>query len=579
MNIFEKNPVAPVHWSNFNLSHEWKGSADMGYLFPIDCVEMLPNDRIRKNTEAFIQFAPMVYPPMQRIDCKIYHFFVPNRILWKYWQKFIYDGKTDTQPAKNTLPINNGAGFNQFGSRYFGLGSLADYLGFPVQQFVNVNFQAQTKQRIDLLPFAAYQKIWNDYFRDENLEEDIWSEEEDPDTQRTSLYWNFYNHRGDILSRNPDLLANLFSLRKKAWEKDYFTSALPEPQMGEPVPVQVSTADAEIKVGEPYRLPLRTDFAGISQQDAVAVPTLRTNRTDDILRIYHLETNGDEDLIIKDVHGNKNVFTEMRPGDALPLSIGNLSFTISDLRLASAIQRMQEALARGGHRYKEAMITMYNQITPDFRLDRPEFLASATIPVQVSAVAQTSSSESTSPMGSLAGRAVTVGGNNYFRYHAQEHGFLMTLACIIPRTAYSNGLSRMWTRLDRYDYHNPFFENLGDQAIKNREIFFHPIDPSNDPINEGDFGYAPRFSEYKYIPSSVHGDFLKTLDFMTLTRFFDRTPVLNRDFIKPDDPTVNRAFAVVDDEGYNNINHLYCTFYHDMKMRRPMQKNPIPKLM
>lgn len=579
MNIFEKNPVAPVHWSNFNLSHEWKGSADMGYLFPIDCVEMLPNDRVRKNTEAFIQFAPMVYPPMQRIDCKIYHFFVPNRILWQYWQKFIYDGKTDTQPAKNTLPINNGAGFRTIGNLYFGLGSLADYLGFPVQQFVNISFNAQTRQKIDLLPFAAYQKIWNDYFRDENLEEDIWSDEEDVDIQRTSLYWNFYKHRGDISSQNLPFVANLFSLRKKAWEKDYFTSALPEPQLGDPVPVQVSTADAQIKVGEPYRLPLRTNYTGVSQQDAVAVPTLRTDRTDDVLRIHQLETDGNEDLIIKDVQGNKDVFTEMRPGDTLPLTIGNLSFTISDLRLASAIQRMQEALARGGHRYKEAMITMYNQITPDFRLDRPEFLASATIPVQVSAVAQTSSSEATSPMGSLAGRAVTVGGNNYFRYHAQEHGFLMTLACIIPRTAYANGLSRMWTRLDRYDYHNPFFENLGDQAIKNKEIYFHPQDIADDPLNDGDFGYAPRFSEYKYIPSTVHGDFLKTLDFMTLTRFFDRTPLLNRDFIKPDDPTVNRAFAVVDDEGYNNIHHLYCTFYHDMKMRRPMQKNPIPKLM
>ena len=371
-------------------------------------------------------------------------------------------------------------------------------------------------------------------------------------------------------------------MRKKAWEKDYFTSALPEPQLGDPVPVQVNTNDASVQMQSPLRTYLKTDYNGPSQQDHVAVvgSRLTDGAATTNLTIKILETNQDSDLIVSEAPTPNRVFTEIAAGTVMPLTIGNLSFTISDLRLASAIQRMQEALARGGHRYKEAMITMYNQITPDFRIDRPEFLASATIPVQVSAVAQTSSSEATSPMGSLAGRAVTVGGNNYFRYHAQEHGFLMSLACVIPRTAYANGLSRMWTRLDRYDYHNPFFENLGDQSIKNKEIFFNPhdVDAAN-PVNDVDFGYAPRYSEYKYIPSSVHGDFLKTLDFMTLTRFFNSTPLLNREFIKPDDPTVNRAFAVVDDEGYNNVQHLYCTFYHNMKMRRPMQKNPLPKLM
>jgi len=561
MSIFNKTAVEKRTFSNFPMSHEWKGSIDMGYLVPIDLVECLPNDTLVGNTEAYIQFAPMQFPLMHRLDCKIYHFFVPNRILWKYWEDFIYEAKDYTRYQKVYTNIYQLGVYGQIKP-----GTLCDYMGLPVEQFKNWDSERWNgaaeefkREPIDIMPFLAYQKIYNDYFRDENIDPDLFERDEEVDPN--SLHFLCYESRG---FRGYEILKEVFTLRKKAWEKDYFTSALPEPLYGDPQPVPVS-GNASLNLSDL----------------SIYIPKVANPPAEIDGRFVRSTFEGTPE-VLHAIGGNGVNFGPAMVGseidgryitNVVPLTIDGLSFTISDLRLASAIQRMQEALARAGHRYKEAMITMYNQVTPDFRLDRPEFIASANIPVTIGAVAQTSASDSESPQGNLAGRASLMGAQNGFRYHCQEHGWFLTLACVIPRTAYANGLHRQFQRFDRYDYHNPYFEEIGDQAIKKKELY---LDGRRAEANDEDFGYAPRYSEYKTKTSSVHGDFLSTLDFMTLTRLFgdNYSAALNGDFIRPDDETLNRAFSVRTD-----VQHLYCQFYNKLKMRRCMKRNPIPRLM
>lgn len=563
-NVFTKTPVSNVNWSNQNLSHIWSGSINMGYLNVINCVECLPNDTFFGNTEAFIQLAPMVYPIHHRINCKIYHFFVPNRILWKYWEKFYSESPENNLPNKPFVNIRDLYDHDQFK-----VNSLSDQIGFPVKNFLGVDISNYNEEilnhPIDVLPYLAYQKIWNDYFRDENLQSDIFIDDEDLSTTNGSLYFDGFLTKGHI--SNTLALNNLFTLRKKAWEKDYFTSALPEPQQGDPqlVPVSgtaniVNDAIAEIytNYAGSQMTPTQQLMPGLGTEDLGSDPPRKLS--------MGLYTETSDDLLRSRVP-NPEVYAKL---SNIPLEINGLTFSLNDLRLSAALQRLNEALMRCGHRYKETIIDQFNQIIPDYTLDRPEFISSANIPVVISEVAQMSETQNT-PQGNLAGRGTVYGSQNNFKYHCQEHGFLITLACVLPRTMYCQGLSRMFTRFDRYDYYNKYLENLGDQPVLEKEIYFGP-DMAEEYFNQ-DFGYSPRFSEYKYKPSTIHGDYLDSLDFMTMTRFLDAPPNLNGNFITVDDETTSRPFAV-----RSSVAHLYATFYHNLKARRPMSANPIPKL-
>lgn len=547
-NIFQKISVPKVHFSNFNLTHEYKCSMDAGYLIPINCVECLPNDTWQGSTEAFIRLAPTLFPPMHRVSAKTYTFFVPNRIIWKYWPEFIAESGEDVAPAALTFQYPQ-VKLTQV--EY----PLIDYLGMP-----NVYKQSSTvAEKFSLLPFLAYQKIWNDYFRDENLQEDLFEKDD-------GKLWQLSQKQGDFLDRSN--FVDALILRKKAWEKDYFTSALPEPQLGDPVPVPVNGevmvdrggGIIEIQDGLLYlRRPLANASTAIQgtksidgKFDGSTAGSLSTDNTNQVA-IDFLSGTPSGQIATDAVRG---------------LSVHNASFSINDLRLASAIQRFNELLARAGHRYKETILSMFNQVTPDYRLDRPEFICSSNIPVQFSDIPQTSSSVENSPQGTLAGKGTVYGNNGLFRYHCNEHGFLITLCCVIPRTSYMNGVPRMFFREDRYDYYTPAFENLGEQAIYNKELYF---DASSD--DEEVFGYGPRYAEYKYIPSTVHGEFRDSLSFMTFVRKFGARPHLNEEFITPDDGTLSAPFAVT-----SGVHHYYCQFVNHLYARRPMQKLPIPKL-
>lgn len=553
MNIFQKLPVPKVHFSNFNMTHEYKCGMEMGDLVPIQCLECVPNDTWFLSNQVLVRFAPMKFPVMHRINMKLYHFFVPNRLIWKYWQEFISEAVDTDLPAKPYFVVNDLLK-NEETKKYYDVGSLADYLGLPV---VNRYVQTTGNEPISVEPFLAYQKIWNDYFRDENLQPDLFEDTSQNVSELVDYVVNGQGHlvSGDLLSIYDDL----FTLRKKAWEKDYFTSALPDPQLGEPVPVPVQ---------------------GVVELNPNLTVTVGSQEGLGIFKVGGVQSPPNGGLTVENgklssegagVPGLEYIRGSLKTPNPQNLGVvKNASFSINDLRLASSIQRFRELLARAGHRYKETILSMFNQVTPDYRLDRPEFIGSTNIPVVISDIPQTSQTESQSAQGNLAGRGTVQGGTQSFKYHCQEHGFIMTLACVIPRTSYQNGLSRMWTRMDRYDYFTPVFENLGEQEIKKKELYFG----GNFESDNSTFGYAPRYSDYKYIPSSVHGDFLTSLDFMHLGRIFEDYPALNGDFITPDGETMRRPFSVTSDI----VQHLYCEFLNNTRARRPMQKNPIPKL-
>lgn len=560
MNIFQKLAVPRVHFSNFNMSHSYKCGMNMGYLVPIGVYDVLPNDTWHLSTSAFIRLASMKFPLMDNLNCKIYHFFVPNRILWSKWQRFISEDDDDNLPAMPYVTLGD---LKSTGN--LEINTLCDYMGLPV----NNNITGNAMEGVSLLPFLAYQKVWNDYFRDQNLQEDIFSQD------NPSLYDFMYGKEGriNINETSNDYYEDyLFQLRKKAWEKDYFTSALPDPQLGEPVPVPVKVDILGQVNGNSFsiRNPSVSSGTQAAQDPTTVNITPSSDGNNQSLRVGPV-SNGNLIHHLQADQFAMNIY-DFQPKNGPDAANG--SFNLNDLRVASAIQRFRELLSRAGHRYKETILSIFNQVTPDYRLDRPQFLGSTNIPVQISDIPQTSQtttgSADASPLGTLAGRGTVAGGQQTCSFHAPEHGYVISLACVVPRTSYMNGLDRKFSRLDRYDYYFPQFEELGEQAILKKEIY---ASGNSDQDNEV-FGYAPRFSDYKYIPSTVHGDFTKSMDFMTMVRKFKSAPNLNGDFVTPDDELCRRPFAV-QKEGLSN---LYCMFQNNVLARRPMQKLPVPKL-
>lgn len=565
MNNFS-TPIPKANFSVQNLSHEYLTTMEMGNLVPIQCTEILPNDRFVMSTESFIRFAPLSYPVLSRINLKLFHFFVPCRLLWKYWEKFIAEDKLNnlgtSRRVKPYVHINRLAHL-----KLYRPGSLADYMGLPMNQFfpsgsvvddspVNDGVPlGQVSERIDLLPFLAYQKIYNDWFRNENIDDDIFNTDtDDPEVNQEKNLQNVVESEGVLDS--DSLIYELFTLRKKAWEKDYFTSALPTPQYGEPAKVNIGLdgSDIQNKFG---------DTSGTIVRDK------QTGRVLGPMNALSIQVNSDgHTFVLEDDPSGAIRQTEVVLDTNYEFE-GNIagSFTINDFRLAASIQRYNEAIMRAGHRYIEYIKAMYNMITPDYRLQRPELLGASSERVVINDVAQTSETTEDSAQGQLAGNAYAYDKTQKVRYTAQEHGFFITIACVIPRTVYANGLPRMFSRFNRLDYHNRYFEELGDQEIKNKEIFL------DQTSNDDTFGYQIRYSDYKFKPSTIHGDFVNTLDFFTLSRLFNERPNLNSGFIRPDEGTLNRAFNIT-----RGVDHLYSQFYHNLIIRRPMQDNPIPRI-
>lgn len=507
--IFEKVKMQKPQRSSFDLSHDVKMSAKFGLLYPIMNTPVVPGDVINLSCESLIRFAPMVAPVMHRINVTMHYFYVPYRLLWENWEKFISNTNLDLTGAPPVHPFLNILGD---GSNYT---SLMDYMGItPPADAGGAN-----AVQISALHMAAYQCVYNEYYRDQNLIPEI-------------------DYK--LVDGNNDSNLELTDLRRRAWMHDYFTSALPFAQKGDAVDIPINGLVSldPLSVGTPQVVRKALDHTDFSPNPG----TVENTPTSD-LAVQLSSAPGIYENAVIDPNGT--------------LIVDNAQATINDLRIAMRVQEWLEKNARGGTRYNEFIRAHFGVQSSDARLQRPEYITGIKSPVIISEVLNNTGTAS-APQGSMAGHGVAITQGNYGKYYAEEFGCIIGVMSITPETAYQQGIPKHFLKTNDFtEYYFPSFANLGEQEIKNAEIF--AFTPNNDQT----FGYIPRYSEYKYENNRVAGDFRQSLNFWHLGRIFASLPTLSDQFINCSPRT--SIFAVDDGTDY-----LWCQVYNKVRASRLM---------
>ena len=479
--------------------------------------EMLPGDTFRMNMTAFARLSTPIFPIMDNMHLDSFFFFVPNRLIWSNWQKFMGQQTNPGDSISYVVPQQ----VSPVGG--YAIGSLQDYMGLPTVGQVSAT---GTVSHCAFWP-RAYNLIWNEWFRDENLQNSV--------TVDT----------GD----GPDTVTN-YTLLRRGKRKDYFTSALPWPQKGTAVTLPLGTS-----------APVKYDtFSGATTAD------------DKFVIAYGIDR-----FRYGDTYGAN---TGSHPVDALSNMYADLSAataaTINQLRQSFQIQKLLERDARGGTRYTEIIRSHFGVISPDARLQRPEYIGGGSTNININPIAQTSgtnASGTTSPLGTLAAMGTALAHNHGFTYSATEHGVIIGLVSVRADLTYQQGLARMWSRSTRYDFYFPAFATLGEQAVLNKEIYVR-----GDSNDNNVFGYQERWAEYRYYPSRISGLFRSTaagtIDAWHLAQRFTALPTLNNTFIQ-DTPPVDRIVAV--GASANGKQIIFDSFF-DCKKARPMPMYSVPGL-
>ena len=537
---FSDAPAMYMKRSKFDRSHVYKTTFNSGKLIPVFVDEVLPGDTTRMSVNYFARLATPIKPIMDNIYLDWFFFFVPNRLVWEHWQNFCFEQEDPGDSTDYVIPTVTATGNSE--NAY--IGSLWDYFGLPVNTSGNLS-------GISALPFRGVYLIWNEWFRDENLQKSVKIQKGDTNEVLNSSraseqpFWVF---------RSGTNIFPGFACPPRGKRHDYFTSAFPWTQKGPGVSIGLAgRADIIDPTPDPGFL-LHSNFTDLAAVTAcvgeVASGGHRVTKGYGSIKFNRYGSNSDYSSV-GGFAGNTetNVIVSAQPGSSY---LGNDSyvdldtssmFTINSLRTAFQMQKFYERLARGGSRYTEVLRSFFGVVSPDARLQRPEFLGSFTKMVNVNPIAQTSATDSTSPQGNLSAYGVTAAKFHGFTKSFVEHGYVFGFVCARADLTYQQGINKMWLRSTVYDFYWPTFAHLGEQAIELREIYAQGSDDDKTV-----FGYQERYAEYRYKPSQITGKFRSSvvngsLDKWHLSQFFNNAPTLNEEFIL-ENPPINRIIAV-----------------------------------
>jgi len=521
--------------SRFDLSHEKKLSTRMGRLTPILMQEAIPGDKFSGSSEVLLRLAPLLAPIYDSIILYVHFFFVPNRLLWSDWEEFITGGRLGVGVDPMTAPVPPFLDMELMIDQddAFAKSSLSDYLGVPVLPLAGETSANYADLTIDAMPYLAYQKVWEDYYRDRNYIDD----------GQGGLLFPFAS--GDLSSDQPAII----QIHVRDWMKEYFTAALPFTQRGVEVLMPLS--------GTGSATYLATSLVKRSDTGALATTNLEADTGD-------LHGTGGADPV------------DLRLENIDEVTLTSSDVSINDLRSAVRLQEWLERNAVAGSRYTESIQAHFAVKPQDSRLQRAEFIGGGRIPVKISEVVNTAFSQNeadeTIPAGNMAGHGVTYGNTNRFNYYCQEHGFVVGIMSIMSKPSYYQGLPRMFKRPSFLDYPWPTFAKLGEQRVEKWELYC-----SAATLTETDgltplFGYQSRYADWKQAYTSNHGDFRDTLLFWTLARTFASAPTLGDVFVNFDDAIQDRIFAV------SGTDNFWCYIHNNVSVIRALPYFGTPTL-
>lgn len=507
---FARIPSVNQARSAFDRSSTAKDTLDFDYLNPIFLEEVLPGDTMNMNCQTFMRLATQKVPIMDNMYVDFFWFFIPSRLLWENWQRFMGEQPNPGDSTDFTIPVHGST------DQEFAVGSLGDKFGLPTA----VDLNTGNRTAVNALPFRAYNLVWNEWFRDQNLQ----------------------NRAVVDLDNGPDDAAD-YILRKRGKRHDYFTSCLPWPQKGPSVEFPIAGTAPVIGNGEfPLVIDSTSSIGQLTLNSGIGVGTTPSLAIGDF-------SFANQTGLVADLSEST-------------------AATINQIREAFMVQSIFELDARGGTRYIELLLAHFGVTAPDFRLQRPEYLGGGSSTINSHIVPQTTPTEGSNAQAQLAAYATQSSRGNGFTKSFVEHGYVLGLCCARADITYQQGLERLWARRTRFDFFWPKLQELGEQAVYNAEIYV-----GDNADDQTVFGYQERYAEYRYKPSQIRGEFRSTfaqsLDFWHMAQEFDTRPSLNASFIEQSTP-IERAIAVT------NAPHLLADFWFKLIHTRPMATYSVP---